>query len=558
MTDQKTIANKRIRKLLIANRGEVALRIMRTCMEMGIVSVAIYERPDAASFFVRAASEALCIGDGPVKDYLNIPKIIQAARQSGADAIHPGYGFLSENPEFAAACEEAEIIFVGPRSDVLRNVGDKVIARRIAQQAGLPTVPGLGPLPAGDESLPAAAAFAAQVGYPIILKAVLGGGGRGIRKVVNETDLRTQLPLAQEEARSAFGDEALYAEKYIENPRHIEIQILADQRGHMVHLGSRDCSIQRRHQKILEVAPASLPADRMQKMYDAALAVAREADYTNAGTVEFLVDQKTNEFWFMEINARLQVEHTVTEELTGVDMVRQQIWIAEGDALDLLQEQIHLVGRAIQVRINAEDPRNHFMPEAGRIVEAYQAPGGPGVRLDGIVYPGYRVPSEYDSLMVKLTVRGYDWDQTVNRLQRTLRGFTFVGPKTTIPLYLNICSEPDFRREDFSINYVDTHPGLFTFEEEPPKRAGAAEDRSDKREHRSPVKGIVRNILVEEGDNVVEGDVLMTLESMKMICSIYADTSGQVVSIPLQSGDSVDFEDILMILKKTESDSPPT
>jgi len=542
--------NKRIRKLLIANRGEVALRIMRTCMEMGIVSVAVYEKPDAVSFFVRAASEAILIGDGPVRDYLSIDKIIEAARQSGSDAIHPGYGFLSENSELAAACEKAGIIFVGPRSDVLRSVGDKVTARRIAERAGIPTVPGVGPLTTGEAGLQDAVSFARRVGYPVMIKAVAGGGGRGIRKVKDESELLAQIPLAEEESRSAFGDGSLYIEKCIEDPRHIEIQILADNHGNIVHLGSRDCSIQRRHQKILEVAPASLPADIMQKIYKAALAVAKEAQYTNAGTVEFLVDRRTNEFWFMEINARLQVEHTVTEELTGVDIVRQQIWIAEGDVLDLQQERIQLVGRSIQVRVNAEDPRNQFMPEAGRIVEAYQAPGGPGVRLDGIVYPGYRVPSEYDSLMVKLTVRGYDWEQTVNRLQRALRGFTFVGARTTIPLYLNICDETDFRQENFGINYVDTHPSIFIFEDDVQYRMGEAEDRPDKKgEVCSPVKGVVRNILVEKGDMVAEGDILMTLESMKMICSIYAERSGQVDSIPVHAGDPVDFHDILLILK---------
>jgi pyruvate carboxylase subunit A len=542
--------NVRIRKLLIANRGEVALRIMRTCMEMGIMSVAIYEKPDAASFFVRAASEAVIIGDGPIKDYLDISKIIQAAKQSGADAIHPGYGFLSENPEFAAACETAGIIFIGPRSEVLKKMGDKVIARQIAEKAGVPTVPGLGPLPPGDEGLQAALSFAKRVGYPIMLKAVSGGGGRGIRKVKEESEMRVQIPLAEDEARSAFGDKSLYMEKSIEDPRHIEIQILADKRGNIVTLGSRDCSIQRRHQKILEVAPASLPADIMQKIFEAALAVAREADYTNAGTVEFLVDRKTNEFWFMEINARLQVEHTITEELTGIDIIRQQIWIAEGDVLDLPPAPIQSIGRAIQVRINAEDPANHFMPEGGRIVEAYQAPGGPGVRLDGIVYPGYRIPSEYDSLMVKLTVRGYDWEQTVNRLQRALRGFMFFGPKTTIPLYLNICDEPDFRKEEFSTNYVDTHPEIFIFKDEAQKNKEVISDNVGKGEVHSPVKGVVKNIFVEEGEEVVEGDVLMTLESMKMICSIYAEMSGQVDSIPLQPGDPVNFNGLLITLKR--------
>ncbi len=549
--NKKGSDNKRIRKLLIANRGEVALRIMRTCMEMSIVSVAVYEKPDETSFFVRAASESILIGEGPVRDYLDIGKIIQAAKQSGADAIHPGYGFLSENPKLAAACEDAGIIFIGPRSDVLRSMGNKVTARRIAEKAGIPTLPGTGPLPSGDEGMQAVLSFAQKTGYPLMLKAVAGGGGRGIRKVQNESELHAMMTLAEQESFAAFGDKLLYAEKCVEEPRHIEIQILADERGNIVHLGSRDCSVQRRHQKIMEVAPANLPPNTMQKLYEAALTVARHADYTNAGTVEFLVDRRTNDFWFMEINARLQVEHTITEEITGVDIVRQQIWIAEGDPLELEQKEIQLTGRAIQVRINAEDPQNNFMPEGGRIVEAYQAPGGPGVRLDGIVYPGYRIPSEYDSLMVKLTVRGYDWEQTVNRLQRALRGFTFFGTKTTIPLYLNICNEPDFQSENFCINYVETHPGIFVFENGTAENTETVNGRVHKGEIHSPVKGVIKNIYVECGEVVEEGDLLMTLESMKMICSIYAEMSGEVDSIPLNSGDAVDFKGILLTIKKT-------
>lgn len=538
---------RRIRKLLVANRGEVALRIMRTCMEMGIISVAVYEKPDAESFFVKAAGETEFLGEGPVKDYLNIEKIITAAKKVEADAIHPGYGFLSENAEFALACEQAGIIFVGPNSEVLRKVGDKVEARRIAARAAIPIIPGLGPLSPGEAGVAEAVAFANRVGYPVMIKAVSGGGGRGIRRVHSETELCQLIPLAAQEAQAAFGDGTLYVEKCIEHARHIEVQILADRWGNFVHLGSRDCSIQRRNQKILEVAPASLPPETEHRIYEAALAVAKEAEYTNAGTVEFLVDGKTGEFWFMEINARLQVEHTVTEEISGVDIVRQQIWIAEGEVLDLQQERLKLVGRAIQVRINAENPRNNFMPDAGRVVESYQAPGGPGVRLDGIVYPGYRIPSEYDSLLVKLTVRGYNWEQAVNRLHRALRAFNFSGVRTTIPLYMNICNDQDFQRELFYTNYLDTHPHIFYFEDDPQHLRES--DRLEKGEIRSPVKGIIRNIFVKEKDIVAENDVIMTIESMKMICNIYAERIGQIEAIYLEPGSSVDFGELLVTIK---------
>jgi acetyl/propionyl-CoA carboxylase alpha subunit len=307
--------------------------------------------------------------------------------------------------------------------------------------------------------------FAKKVGYPVMLKASSGGGGRGIRKVQNDGELKAQLPMARAEAQSAFNDGSIYVEKFIEAPRHVEVQILADRNGHTIHLGSRDCSIQRRHQKLLEIAPADLPADVIERMHQTAVKAAREAGYVNAGTVEFLVDSRTNEFWFMEVNTRLQVEHTVTEMLTGVDIVRQQIIIAEGHPLEIPKERVQLTGRAIQVRINAEDPKNNFMPEGGKRVEVYQSPGGPEIRLDGIVYQGYKIPTDYDSLLVKLTVRGYQWDQTVQRLKRALNDFLIVGPKTTIPFYLAICDEPDFGRGVFDTSYLETHLDIFEYPE---------------------------------------------------------------------------------------------
>jgi acetyl/propionyl-CoA carboxylase alpha subunit len=298
-----------------------------------------------------------------------------------------------------------------------------------------------------------------------MLKASSGGGGRGIRKVIDDADLIVQLPLARAEALSAFNDENIYMEKFIASPRHVEIQILADHHGNTIHLGSRDCSIQRRHQKLLEIAPADLPKGVLEAMYDCAIKASRETGYINAGTVEFLVDSKTHAFWFMEMNTRLQVEHTVTEELTGIDIVRQQIWIAEGQALNIPENRVTLLGKAVQVRINAEDPKNNFMPEGGKRVEVYQSPGGPGVRLDGAVYQGYKIPMDYDSLLVKMTIRGFDWKQTLQRLKRALNGFVIVGPKTTIPFYLSVCEEPDFQAGRFDTGYLETHPEIFNYPE---------------------------------------------------------------------------------------------
>ncbi|MGD0275555.1 MAG: biotin carboxylase N-terminal domain-containing protein [Syntrophales bacterium] len=456
---------KKITRVLIANRGEIALRILRTVKELNLESVAIYEKPDSEAYYIRMVDNAILIGDGPRKDYLDIDKIIWAARKSGADAIHPGYGFLAENADFSEACEKNGIIFIGPPPGVIRDLGNKVVARKIVQRAGVPFIPGTGDIVKGEEGIEEAMDFTRKVGYPVMLKASSGGGGRGIRKISGEADLAVQLPQARAEALSAFNDENIYLEKCIEAPRHVEIQILADRHGNIIHLGSRDCSIQRRHQKLLEIAPADLPPDILEAMYECAVKVARESGYVNAGTVEFLVDAETNEFWFMEVNTRLQVEHTVTEELTGVDIVREQIRVAEGHTIDIPKGRLRLFGKAVQVRINAEDPKNNFMPEGGKYVEVYQSPGGPGVRLDGAVYQGYKIPMDYDSLLVKMTVRGYNWEQTIQRLKRSLTSFLIVGPKTTIPFYLALCDERDFQAGHFDTGYIETHPGIFNYQE---------------------------------------------------------------------------------------------
>ena len=453
------------KKILVANRGEIALRIIRAAQELGHATVAIYETPDADALPLRIADEAVWIGDGPRVDYLNIEKVIKAAKKTGAHAIHPGYGFLAENPDFAAACEEAGIIFIGPPSDVIRNLGDKVVARRIMEEAGIPMVPGTGNLPPGDEGLEAALAFADKHGYPVMLKATAGGGGRGIRRVESAEQLREELPVARAEAQAAFGSDAVYVEKAVVNPKHVEVQIIADRYGETVHLGTRDCSIQRRNQKLVEIAPAMIKDKKLlDEICDAAVRAAKAANYFNAGTVEFLVDQD-GKYYFMEINTRLQVEHTVTEMITGIDIVRTMIKLALGKKLAFRQEDVVLRGHAVEMRINAEDPQNDFMPEGGKKVTVYRSPGGYGVRLDGFVYQGYTVPQVYDSLLVKLTVHGFSWNETVDRLRRCLRNFNIAGPKTTIPFYLNIVEDPDFQKGEFDTSYLDTHPHLFEYED---------------------------------------------------------------------------------------------
>jgi acetyl/propionyl-CoA carboxylase alpha subunit len=459
---------RRIRKVLIANRGEVALRIMWTVRELGLDSVIVYEKPDSGAYYLRIAKETVMIGETPGSGYLDIGKLIHTARARGADAIHPGYGFLSENPEFANACENAGISFIGPPHNVLRKLGAKVVAREIMRRAGIPVIPGTYDLTPGEEGVRQAEEFARRHGFPVMVKASGGGGGRGIRKVQKKEELAHQIRIARAEARKAFHNEKVYLEKCIEHPRHIEIQILADYHGNILTLGSRDCSIQRRHQKMLEIAPANLPAETLAAMYEVAVRAARQVGYVNAGTVEFLVDAATNEFWFMEVNARLQVEHTVTEELLNIDLVREQIRIAEGKRLAIPAERIRFHGKAVQVRVNAEDPFRNFLPEGGKTIELYLPPGGPGIRLDGVIYQGYRIPVEYDSLLVKMTVRGFDWRQTVERLRRALDLFLIVGPKTTIPFYRSLISEADFLAERLNTDYISSHPEIFSYP--PPAR----------------------------------------------------------------------------------------
>jgi acetyl-CoA carboxylase biotin carboxylase subunit len=454
------------RKILVANRGEIAIRIIRAIQELGHIAVAVFEAPDEMSRHIRIADEAILLGDGPRCDYLNIDKVIRAAKKAGAEAIHPGYGFLAENPFFAKACEAAEIIFIGPDSETIANLGNKVIARRIMAEAGIPMVPGTTDLSQGREGVEQALLFAEKHGYPVMLKATSGGGGRGIRLISSDTELRDQIPLARSEALAAFNDDSVYLEKVIVNPKHVEVQILADSSGNTIHLGTRDCSIQRRNQKLIEIAPSMIKNQQLlDEICETAVRAAKAANYRNAGTVEFLLDRDLN-YYFMEINTRVQVEHTVTEMITGIDIVRNQINLAFAEELSITQEDVQLRGHAIEVRINAEDPKNDFMPEGGKKVEVYRSTGGFGVRLDGFVYQGYVIPEVYDSLLVKLTVHGFTWNETVGRLKRCLKNFHIRGPKTTIPFYLNIAGEEDFLSGNFDTSYLETHPHLFVYEEE--------------------------------------------------------------------------------------------
>jgi acetyl-CoA carboxylase biotin carboxylase subunit len=452
------------KKILVANRGEIAIRLIRAIQELGHEAVAVYEKPDEMSRHIRIANEAILIGNGPRCDYLNIEKIIRAAKVSGAVAIHPGYGFLAENPFFAKACENEGIIFIGPTSQTIADLGNKVVARKIMAEAGIPMVPGTENLSPGKDGIAEALAFAEKYGYPIMLKATSGGGGRGIRLIESDLQMKEQIPVARSEALAAFNDDSVYLEKVVVKPKHVEVQILADKAGKTLHLGTRDCSIQRRNQKLVEIAPSMIKNHALlDEICATAVKAAKAANYFNAGTVEFLIDSDFN-YYFMEINTRVQVEHTVTEMITGIDIVRNQINLAFGQDLSFDQSDVQLRGHAIEVRINAEDPKNDFMPEGGKKVEVYRSTGGFGVRLDGFVYQGYVIPEVYDSLLVKLTVHGFTWDETVGRLIRCLQNFHIRGPKTTIPFYLNIAKEKDFVSGDFDTSYIETHPHIFAYD----------------------------------------------------------------------------------------------
>jgi pyruvate carboxylase subunit A len=458
-------------KILVANRGEIAVRIVRACAELGIRSAAIYSDADRNALHVKRADEAYNLGPDPVGGYLNVHRIVSLAEAAGCDALHPGYGFLSENPALAEACEKRGITFIGPSPAVIRAMGDKIEARKSMIAAGVPVVPGS---EKSLESLDAAVVLAREIGYPIMLKATSGGGGRGIRRCNDEDELKRGYERVVSEATKAFGSAEVFIEKAVVNPRHIEVQVLGDRHGNVIHLFERDCSIQRRHQKLVEIAPSpQLNEEQRRYVCELGVRAARAVNYENAGTVEFLLDTQ-GRFFFMEMNTRLQVEHTITEQITGFDIVQEQIRIAAGAELSSKQQEISKRGYAIQFRVNAEDPKNDFLPNFGRITR-YYAPGGPGVRTDAAIYTGYDFPRYYDSMCAKLIVWALTWEQAIARGRRALRDMGVQGVKTTIPYYQEILKTPEFREARFDTSFVETHPELTHYAvNRPPTHVAAA------------------------------------------------------------------------------------
>ena len=438
-------------KILIANRGEIALRVIRACRELGIKTVAVFSDADRDALHTRFADESICIGPAnSLQSYLNIPAIISAAEVSDAAAIHPGYGFLAENPEFAEVCEASGITFIGPESTHIRTMGNKIVARSLAVRANLPILDGGAD---GLDDPEVALEGARKLGFPVIIKAAAGGGGRGIRVVHSEASFRASFSMAQSEASASFNNPEVYVERFIESPRHIEFQILADTHGNVIHLGERDCSIQRRYQKLIEECPSPmLDEDLRKRMGKAAIALTKEAGYVNAGTVEFLVDKEMN-FYFMEMNTRIQVEHPVTECVTGLDLVKEQIRISAGFPLAWEQKDVRFQGHAIECRINAEDP-DDFRPNPGTI-RFYYAPGGPGIRVDSAAYESYYIPPYYDSMIAKLIAHGRDRDEALARMRRALEEFVIEGVKTTIPFHQRIFNNAKFRRGDYGTDFLE-------------------------------------------------------------------------------------------------------
>ncbi len=437
------------KKILIANRGEIALRVLRAARELGVKCVVAYSQADETSLPVLLADEAICIGPAAsAGSYLNVRNLLSAAIVTGAEAVHPGYGFLAENAEFAEKCEEHNLVFVGPRPETIELIGDKANARRLALAAGVPVTPGSEPLP----NLEAAAAFAGQVGYPVILKAAAGGGGRGMRVVQSRADLERSFVNAQEEARSAFGNPAMYMERYLEEPRHVEIQVFGDGEGNVVHFFDRDCSIQRRYQKMLEEAPSVLDAELRAAIAASAVRLARHIRYRGAGTVEYLVDRDGN-YFFMEMNTRIQVEHPATEMVTRVDLVQAQLRLAAREPWWLRQEDVRVEGHAVEVRINAEDPSKNFRPSAGTVSDVHW-PGGPGIRVDSHVYAGYRIPPYYDSLIAKIIAWAPTRAQAIARMERALRETVIEGVATTIPFHLRLLDNAFYRRGAVTTSFI--------------------------------------------------------------------------------------------------------
>lgn len=442
------------KKVLIANRGEIAVRIIRACQELGIATVAVYSVADKESLHVQLADEAYCIGPHLLKEsYLKQVNILSVATITGVDAIHPGYGFLAENAEFAEMCGEYKITFIGPSPEAIQKMGAKSVARETMKAAGVPIVPGTDGL---IENLEDALVTAREIGFPVIAKATAGGGGKGMRVAETEKDLQKAVSMAQQEAETAFGNGGVYLEKYVEEPRHVEIQIIGDSQGNVVHLGERDCSIQRRHQKLIEESPSPALDDELRKnMGEAALKAAKAVQYTGAGTVEFLLDKHKN-FYFMEMNTRIQVEHPVTEMVTGIDLIKEQLRVAAGYPLSITQEDIVINGWSIECRINAENPAKNFMPSPGKI-EMYHPPGGFGVRVDSAAYQGYSIPQFYDSMIAKLIVHGKTREEAIARMKRALKEFVITGVETTIPFHLALLEHEQFISGDFNTKFLEVY-----------------------------------------------------------------------------------------------------
>jgi acetyl-CoA carboxylase biotin carboxylase subunit len=440
-------------KILIANRGEIALRIIRACKEMGIRSVAVYSEADAESLHVAMADEAVCIGPASsTQSYLKVSNIISAAEVTDVDAIHPGYGFLAENAHFAEICDSCNITFIGPSPELIRNMGDKAIARDTMKAAGVPITPGSdGILKTKEEAL----ALAQQMGYPVLIKAVAGGGGKGMRVAHNDVSLAQGFMMATSEAESAFGNGDCFMEKYIESARHVEVQILGDKHGNVVHLGERDCSIQRRHQKLVEESPCpTLTDEQRTHLGDIAVRAARAVNYNSAGTIEFLYDEKEEKFYFMEMNTRIQVEHTVSEEVTDIDLMKEMIRVAAGEKLSFTQDEVSVHHHAIEFRVNAEDPYRNFIPSPGK-VEAVHFPGGPGIRVDSHVYSGYTISPYYDSMIAKIIARGANREEALNRLHRALEEFDISGPHTSVPLGEALLMDDRFRKGEYNTAFLE-------------------------------------------------------------------------------------------------------
>ncbi|MGF2817983.1 acetyl-CoA carboxylase biotin carboxylase subunit [Bacillus subtilis] len=444
-----------IKKLLIANRGEIAVRIIRACRELGIETVAVYSEADKDALHVQMADEAFCIGPKASKDsYLNVTNIVSVAKLTGTDAIHPGYGFLAENADFAELCEEVNVTFVGPSADAISKMGTKDVARETMKQAGVPIVPGSQGI---IENVEEAVSLANEIGYPVIIKATAGGGGKGIRVARTEEELINGIKITQQEAATAFGNPGVYIEKYIEDFRHVEIQVLADNYGNTIHLGERDCSIQRRLQKLLEESPSpALDSEIREQMGDAAVKAAKAVGYTGAGTVEFIYDYNEQRYYFMEMNTRIQVEHPVTEMVTGTDLIKEQIKVASGMELSLKQEGVEFEGWAIECRINAENPSKNFMPSPGEI-KMYLPPGGLGVRVDSAAYPGYSIPPYYDSMIAKVITYGKTRDEAIARMKRALSEFVIEGIETTIPFHLKLLEHETFVSGEFNTKFLETY-----------------------------------------------------------------------------------------------------